>query len=50
MVIIDTLRELVGPAPAGLEFIEYIFAVLFVLVGLFLSCWLIKLFFGMFIR
>lgn len=50
MEIIESLRSLIGQAPPGLDFLEYLFAYLLVFFGLFLACWLIKLFFNIFRR
>lgn len=50
MILIDGLREAVGSAPAGLEFLEYTFAVVLVLIGLFLVVDLIRNFFNIFVK
>lgn len=50
MILIDGLREVVGSAPSGLEFLEYTFAVILVLIGLFLVVDLIRNFFNIFVK
>lgn len=41
--MLDLLRALIGEVPAGLEFLEYFFAFLLVLVGLFVVAYVAHL-------
>lgn len=50
MILIDGLRDVVGSAPAGLEFLEYTFAVILTIIALFLIVDLIRNFFNIFVR
>ena len=49
-MIQEALQNLVGAVPPGLEFLEYTFAVLFVVIGLHLVCDLLRNFFRLFIK
>lgn len=49
-MIQEALEKLTGAVPPGLEFLEYIFAVLFVVIGLHLVCDLLRNFFRLFIK
>lgn len=48
MEIINTLRSLIGEAPPGLEFLEYLFAFFIVIIGLLTVCWIFKMLFSKF--
>lgn len=48
MQIITTLRSLIGEAPPGMEWLEYLFAMLITLFGLLLISWLISMVFKKF--
>lgn len=50
MNLIDGLRAVIGSAPPGLEFLEYTFLIILVVIGLFLVCDLIRRFFDIFVR
>lgn len=50
MILIDGLREVIGSAPAGLEFLEYTFSVILVIIAIFLIVDLIRNFFNIFVR
>lgn len=41
--MLDILRQLVGSAPAGLEFLEYIFSFVLVMFGLFIVAYIAHL-------
>lgn len=49
-MINEALEKLVGAVPPGLEFLQYVFAVIFVVIGLHLSADLIRNFFRLFIK
>lgn len=48
MEIINTLRDLIGSAPPGLEWLEYLFGFLVVVIGLLFEIWFFKMFFDIF--
>lgn len=48
MEIIEKLRLLIGEAPPGLEWLEYLFALIIVIIGLVILTWLFKMLFSTF--
>lgn len=50
MEIINTLQQLLGSAPAGLEWLEYLFGFIVVIIGLLFVIWFFKMFFDIFAR
>ena len=48
-MLIDSLQEVIGSAPDGLEFLEYTFAFIVTCLGLILLFSLIKMFFKKFL-
>lgn len=50
MEVINTLRQLLGSAPAGLDWLEYLFGFFVVIIGLIFVIWFFKKFFDIFAR
>lgn len=48
MEIVETLKELIGEAPPGLEWLEYLFSYIIVIIGILVITWIFKMFFSKF--